>query len=86
MHVRLHLEHYFKGEGVSEFLPDTMDHGATWQISRYLMLIYPTLGIGPGHVPQRSDILWPKFNAYISYFGDRTRSRATEVGYFVAKI
>ena len=25
---------------------------------------------------------WAKFNAYISYFGARTRSRATEVGYF----
>ena len=25
---------------------------------------------------------WAKFNTYISYFGARTRSRATEVGYF----
>ena len=24
---------------------------------------------------------WPILNAYISYFGDRTRPRATEVGY-----
>ena len=24
---------------------------------------------------------WAKFNAYISYFGTKTRSRATEVGY-----
>ena len=48
--------HYFKGEDVSEFLRDTMGYGATWQIGQNLILTYPTLGIGPGHVPQRLDI------------------------------
>ena len=35
--------------------PDPLGYGATQQIGRKLTRIYPTLGLGPGHVPQRSD-------------------------------
>ena len=33
--------------------------GSTGQTGRNLALIYPTLGLGPGHVPQRSDFFSP---------------------------
>ena len=35
--------------------PDPLGYGATQQIGRKLTRIYPTLGLGPVHVPQRSD-------------------------------
>ena len=38
---------------------DPLGYGATQQIGRNLTLIDPTLGLGPGHVPQRSDIIFP---------------------------
>ena len=42
--------------GCERISPDPLGYGATQQIGRNLTLIYPTLGLGPGHVPQRSDI------------------------------
>ena len=39
--------------------PDPLGYRSKQQIGRNLMLIYPTLGLGPGHVPQRSDIFFP---------------------------
>ena len=39
--------------------PDPLGYGATREIGRNLTLIDPTLGLGPGHVPQRSDIFSP---------------------------
>ena len=41
--------------GCERILPDPLGYGATQQTGRNLTLIYPTLGLGPGHVPQRSD-------------------------------
>ena len=35
--------------------PHPLGYWATQQIGRKLTRIYPTLGLGPGHVPQRSD-------------------------------
>ena len=45
--------------GCERISPDPLGYGATQQIGRNLTLIYPTLGLGPGHVPQRSDIFFP---------------------------
>ena len=45
--------------GCERISPDPLGYGATQQIGRNLKLIYPTLGLGPGHVPQRSDIFFP---------------------------
>ena len=42
--------------GCERISPDPLGYGATQQTGRNLTLIYPTLGLGPGHVPQRSDI------------------------------
>ena len=42
--------------GCERILPGPLGYGATRQIGRNVTLIYPTLGLGPGHVPQRSDI------------------------------
>ena len=44
--------------GCERISPDPLGYGATQQIGRNLTLIYPTLGLGPGHVPQRSDIFF----------------------------
>ena len=44
--------------GCERISPDPLGYGATQQIGRNLKLIYPTLGLGPGHVPQRSDIFF----------------------------
>ena len=70
MHVLLHLEECTTSEvrvcgrkgtssGCERISPDPLGYGATQQIGRNLTLIYPTLGLGPGHVPQRSDIFFP---------------------------
>ena len=45
--------------GCERISPDPLGYGATQQTGRNLTLIYPTLGLGPGHVPQRSDIFFP---------------------------
>ena len=45
--------------GCEQISPDPLGYGATQQIGRNLTLIYPTFGLGPGHVPQRSDIFFP---------------------------
>ena len=60
MHVLLHLEECTRvrvcGRKGTSY---SLGYGATQQIGRNLTLIYPTLGLGPGHVPQRSDIFFP---------------------------
>ena len=46
--------------GCERISQDPLGYGATEQIGRNLTLIYPTLGLRPGHVPQRlSDIFFP---------------------------
>ena len=56
----LRFQGFLEGRsGCERISPDPLGYGATQQIGRNLTLIYPTLGLGPGHVPQRSDIFFP---------------------------
>ena len=41
--------------GCERISPDPLGHGTTRQTGRNLTLMYPTLGLGSGHVPQRAD-------------------------------